>query len=421
MELAFPEIVAPATNDRALAAAPAQLATLKETVLASFQPIKADMRVLADRYKDVALDLSTPKGLSAGKAIRLELREAGRYAVQRLQKRLKDEANDLKRVVDAEAAECIAIVSPVEDHVHAQIEAREAAIAEAKEREEARKKAHTDNIALIAGWAQRAHGQPVDKLAGAIAFVEGMDVSEQAFEEFAPAAEKAKADTLDKLRALHAQAVEAERIRAENEARQRTIAALSTISAHVAGGIGEGSERLARRLEAMKALLPAEAAEEVTAAYLTGHAHLDAMLEQAKSHEALQRELAAIRAAEEAAKPAPAPEPLPAVNPVLASTIDGDLDSNFAIPTEPAVDTGGTGISQADPAPAAPVDVATLKLGTVCERLGFTLTSAFIADTLGIAHSATDKAAKLYRESDFPLICTALRSHIDAVDALYAA
>jgi hypothetical protein len=57
-------------------------------------------------------------------------------------------------------------------------------------------------------------------------------------------------------------------------------------------------------------------------------------------------------------------------------------------------------------------DPITLKLGTVCERLGFTMTAAFVANTLGINQSRTEGAAKLYRESDFPRICAALQRHI---------
>ena len=64
----------------------------------------------------------------------------------------------------------------------------------------------------------------------------------------------------------------------------------------------------------------------------------------------------------------------------------------------------------------------TLKLGAICERLGFTLTAAFVTETLGVEWAATDKAAKLYRESQFPLICARLRAHIGkvAADALAA-
>ena len=70
-------------------------------------------------------------------------------------------------------------------------------------------------------------------------------------------------------------------------------------------------------------------------------------------------------------------------------------------------------------AQAAP-EPATLKLGVICERLGFTVTAAFLSDVLHIPHRGTDKAAKLYRESDWPLICRQLASHVSAMAELYA-
>lgn len=64
------------------------------------------------------------------------------------------------------------------------------------------------------------------------------------------------------------------------------------------------------------------------------------------------------------------------------------------------------------PVTADPADPATLNLGTICARLGITMTSAFVSDILGVKHSATEKAAKLYRKSDWKIICTALHNHI---------
>ena len=55
---------------------------------------------------------------------------------------------------------------------------------------------------------------------------------------------------------------------------------------------------------------------------------------------------------------------------------------------------------------------ATLKGGDIAARLGFVLQAAFIADTLGIPWRATDKAARLWAESDFARIKAALINHI---------
>ena len=51
----------------------APTATLKETALASFVPIEAHMKTLAARYKDVAYDVTTGKGMADAKAARLVL------------------------------------------------------------------------------------------------------------------------------------------------------------------------------------------------------------------------------------------------------------------------------------------------------------------------------------------------------------
>jgi putative phage-type endonuclease len=62
----------------------------------------------------------------------------------------------------------------------------------------------------------------------------------------------------------------------------------------------------------------------------------------------------------------------------------------------------------------------TLRLGQIGERLGFALTADFLA-SLGFAPAATDKAAKLYHESDFPAMCAALIRRITAAAQAKAA
>lgn len=59
-----------------------------------------------------------------------------------------------------------------------------------------------------------------------------------------------------------------------------------------------------------------------------------------------------------------------------------------------------------------------LRLGQITERLGFTVTADFML-TLGFAPAATDKAAKLYHESDFKAICAAILRHVSAVQAKF--
>jgi predicted phage-related endonuclease len=66
------------------------------------------------------------------------------------------------------------------------------------------------------------------------------------------------------------------------------------------------------------------------------------------------------------------------------------------------------------PAVSAPKGAPTLRLGQINERLApIGLTAEGLA-TLGFKHSATDKAAKLYFESEFEPICAALVRHLEA-------
>lgn len=64
-----------------------------------------------------------------------------------------------------------------------------------------------------------------------------------------------------------------------------------------------------------------------------------------------------------------------------------------------------------------PTSAPTMTLGTISERLGFNVTSAFLA-TLEF-EATTVKAAKLYHESDFPAICDAIKAHISEVQEQY--
>lgn len=111
-------------------------------------------------------------------------------------------------------------------------------------------------------------------------------------------------------------------------------------------------------------------------------------------------------AAAEAQRPAaPAPAPLPVSEP--AQPVQ-------AMPTHAAPQ-----LVRAAAAPAAN-EPATLKLGTICERLGFNVSAAFLQDVLHIKAADTAGRAVLYRESQWPVICAQLLSHISAMGELYA-
>lgn len=65
--------------------------------------------------------------------------------------------------------------------------------------------------------------------------------------------------------------------------------------------------------------------------------------------------------------------------------------------------------------PPAGAAEKTIPLGAIGERLGFTLTAAFVTGTLGIQPAGRAKAAVLFRESDWPAIKAALLKHIEGL------
>lgn len=73
--------------------------------------------------------------------------------------------------------------------------------------------------------------------------------------------------------------------------------------------------------------------------------------------------------------------------------------------------------------PASPRidEPATLNLGTICDRLGVTVKADFLADALHVKPARVEKAARLYTETQFQLICRQLISHVGAMAYLYSA
>lgn len=85
-----------------------------------------------------------------------------------------------------------------------------------------------------------------------------------------------------------------------------------------------------------------------------------------------------------------------------------------------AAETPPTGDLFDQPA-TAPVTPPALRLGQINERIAPLAISADGLLSLGFTPAATDKAAKLYHETDFPRICAAIQRHISTIHAKYAA
>ena len=164
----------------------------------------------------------------------------------------------------------------------------------------------------------------------------------------------------------------------------------AVLQARIATHRAAEAEREAKRIAAEAARLAAQQAEDARVAALAEQRRQDAAAE-------------AVRVA--AAAPAGAPAPL--------SSLRGMAQMPAGETSETIVEKSrGNWAAK----PAAP-EPATLKLGVICERLGFTLTAAFVSDVLGIAPARVDGASRLFTERQFAAICERLVTRIRTVQA----
>lgn len=161
------------------------------------------------------------------------------------------------------------------------------------------------------------------------------------------------------------------------------------------------SDHEAKKAEALEAERERIRAEEQAKAQRDAEAKVAADARAASDAEAAARRAAAL---------APPQEQAPALNQQAQAAIESV-----------AVQAANVVQMRAAPAPAAvPATAPSLKLGSIAERLGFTLTADFLK-SLGFEPAATDRASKLYHEADFPHICAALVRHIEGVQDKAAA
>lgn len=348
--------------------------TLKDAALVHFSALDAPLRALAERYRDVAFDVSTTKGLDAAKKARQDLRENGRFAVQRAEAAFKAAANDAKKAVEAKADELVAIVRPVEDSVDAQIKVREAAIEQERQEraiaEAARQQKHRDAIAVIAGYVAKADGLPSARIQAGLEYVRNIDVGADVFEDFAERAAEQKAVTIERLEAMLARTLAAE------EAAQRAEAQRIE-NERVAAELAEQRRQLAEQAEALRrAQMIAEAAKMPPMPPAEVKAALDSIQVP---------EVITIRCAE------------------VYDDMTRVSESHMLVPA--ASEVVATPEGDRGPAP-------TIKLGDICLRLGFTVTAAFVTETLGVKPAGTDKRAVLFAAADFNRIVDALIKHL---------
>ncbi len=167
-----------------------------------------------------------------------------------------------------------------------------------------------------------------------------------------------------------------------------------TLALYIKSRITEHQAIEAKRLEAIKEAARIEA-EKNAAAKVKAESDAKAKAEQDAAE---AQRLAGIAAAEKIER-------------------DRLTEANQTRFEEPAAPTApGPSSARLDETPmaAAPDDGARIRLGEIGERLGFQVTADFIA-SLGFQPVETIKAAKMYRESEFPAIVASLIVRLEGV------
>ncbi len=190
-------------------------------------------RELHERYKDVAFDVRTTKGMEAAKNARLFLRQE-RYPIQSLQKAGSKLLGSMQRQFNARCEEITSEIIEFERPIDEQITAEEARKEnERKEREAAeqrRRQGHIDAIAAMHLMVTEASGMGSADLKAVIDGAQ-LIVVDEGYEEFQGQAQQAKDEAL---RQLNGMLVAARAEEAELEETRRAQAALKEAQAKLA-------------------------------------------------------------------------------------------------------------------------------------------------------------------------------------------
>lgn len=284
-----------------------QLATLppveRAIVALSFDAVKAEVTKLATQYADITT-IANKAGRDQAHAAAMALKNR-RVEIQRRAKEVREDAVAFQKAVIAKGEELAAIIWPEEerllslrdawDEEQARIK-REAAEAELK-----RKAWHESQVAGIRGVVLKAGGASAAQIKELIAEVDSIKPSEELHAEYMPVVERAKAETLDSLRTMlaEAEAREAEqaRIKAEQEAEATRLAAEREELARLR------AEAEARRQEEERKAAEARAEEEARMAAERAEIARQREAQEAKTRaerEELDRQAAELRAQQEA-------------------------------------------------------------------------------------------------------------------------
>lgn len=347
---------------------------------------EVSLRKLVEESKTIT-DIKTVDGRMQCHGALMTLKNA-RIAIEKACKMAREDATAFSKAIITEEKRLIDITVPEENRLQAlrdKWDAEREAERQAKiETERQRVASIRKRIENIQSLPLQAIGKTEQHVYGMLEFLLNME-DDGSYDEFAPDFVKARKESLDALETIlqekKAAAAEAERQRQEAERIKAERAELEKLRAEVE----------ARRLEDERNATAEREAEE--AARRAAQEKQDTELEAQRAEfmrqieEDEKRALLAVK--KEEAQEAIQNETLEKT--LLAAGVSAEEIANDSKPT--------------------------LRLGQICDRLGFTVTADFL-HRLGFEPAAREKAALLFHEQDFPRICVALIDHIRFISGL---
>ena len=252
------------------------LAVISGTI-AEFDRVDAGIAALAQKYGGVAFAVDGTKGMQEAKDARLAVR-GPRYAVETARKAAKTPLLELGREIDARAkgitGRLLEIEGPIDDQIKAEEDRREKE-REAKRKAEAERiQRHESAIGEIAAVVMAAIGKNAAEIEAARTELAGKVL--EGFEEYQPQADRRRAEAVEKLGVMLADAQRKEeeqrKLAAEREAlareraEQERAAAASAERAAAERAAAEAELAAARRAAEEKLAAERAAAEEKLAA-----------------------------------------------------------------------------------------------------------------------------------------------------------
>lgn len=384
-----------------------------------------------------------------------------RTTISKTGKAAREDATAFSQAVISEEKRLISLIQPEEDRVldlRDRWDAKLAAEKAERDRKEAERKAGLQSkVDAIRNLPLGLDGETAAEIATEIEALRQFVPDGAEFFEFADAAKDAANGAIVAMMALHdrqvskeaesaaleAQRIENARIAAEQEAERQRLAA---VAADQAAALKAEQDKFAAEQKAAADRAAAEQAERDRVSAETKRqleAQQAAIAADRKAIEDERAKLAAEREAAELAKVNPGQVAADQMRDIFnlgpsvgIDTPEQAAEKNAAacamleaVAAAPSVDQTVVGLPSTGPIvidsfsvggetfdmtpPVVVNSPPTLRLGQISERLGFVVTADFLL-SLGFAHSATEKAAKLYYEHEFPHICRALMRHIES-------